>query len=363
MNSKMIKRVLPALAVLVLVASFIAAPIVAADTCTATRALPTSVEPGAEFDVDIVVAGCGGFAQVRETLPPGFTYVSVSKPGDVAVSQTNGEVVFTFFPGTIEFYYTVEAPIVEDTYLFGGVVLDVDKVQYTVAGDTSITVGKVLDSIAAEPDEVSLPVGATQQLAVTATYNDASTADVTDEADYESSDASVAAVNATGLITAEGEGSATITVTYTEGAVTRTATVAVEVYRVLESIAAVPDDVSLTVADNEQLAVTATYEDASTADVTVAADYESSDASVATVSGTGLITAEGEGSAVITVTYTEGAVTSTATVSVEVTWSPWVYDENGDGIIDKAEAIKAIQDYYKDMITKAQVLEVIAAYY
>jgi len=264
-----------------------------------------------------IVADCGVFSQVRETLPPGFTYVSVSDPDNLLVEQENGEVRFTLM-GAISFSYTVQAPMVEDTYLFEGVVLDWDKNPFAVAGDTSITVGKVLDSIGVEPGEVSLPIAATQQLAVTATYDDASTAVVTDEADYESDDPTVATVSATGLVTAESEGSAIITVTYTEGAVTRTATVLVEVYRVLDSIAAAPDEVSLPFGDTQQLAITATYEDSSTADVTAAADYESDDPTVATVSGTGLITAVGEGSATITVTYTEGPETETATVSVDV---------------------------------------------
>ena len=362
MDKVILKKVLPVLVVLVL-AALAAAPLVGAVDCTATRTLPTSVQPGAQFDVGIVVAGCGAFAQVRETLPPGFSYVSVSDPANVVVAVENGEVRFTFFPGAISFSYRVEAPVAEDTYDFGGVVLDGDKNQFTVAGDTSVTVGKVLDSIAAVPDAVSLPVGGTQQLTVTATYDDASTDDVTAEADYESSDTSVATVSAAGLITAVGKGSATVTVAYSEGAVTKTAEVSVEVYKVLDSIVATPGAVSLAIAEAEQLAVTATYQDASTADVTAAADYESSDTSVATVSAAGLVKAVGEGTATITVTYTEGAVTRTDNVEVDVVWGPWAYDEDKDGTISKMEAIKAVQDYYNDEITKAQVLMVIALYY
>ena len=139
MSKTIWSRVLPAVAVVVLVASFIAAPIVAADTCTATRALPTSVEPGAEFDVDIVVAGCGGFAQVRETLPPGFTYVSVSDPG-IGVEEDNGEVWFTLLPGDMSFSYTVKAPATEGDYQFSGEVLDEDKNPFTVSGDATVEV-------------------------------------------------------------------------------------------------------------------------------------------------------------------------------------------------------------------------------
>lgn len=89
-------------------------------------------------------------------------------------------------------------------------------------------------SIAADPDEVTMGEGGTQQLAVTATYSDAATADVTGEADYASDNEGVATISATGLITALALGEATITVSYTEDGITRTAQVAVEVVDELE---------------------------------------------------------------------------------------------------------------------------------
>jgi len=42
---------------------------------------------------------------------------------------------------------------------------------------------------------------------------------------------------------------------------------------------------------------------------------------------------------------------------------PWVYDENEDGIIQKMEAIHAIQDYFSGKISKAQAIEVIMLYF
>ena len=89
-------------------------------------------------------------------------------------------------------------------------------------------------SIAADPDEVTMGEGGTQQLAVTATYSDAATADVTGEADYASDNEGVATISATGLITALALGEATITVRYTEDGITGTAEVAVEVVDEME---------------------------------------------------------------------------------------------------------------------------------
>ncbi len=44
-------------------------------------------------------------------------------------------------------------------------------------------------------------------------------------------------------------------------------------------------------------------------------------------------------------------------------WDPWDYDENSDSIIQKGEVLKALQDYFAELITKAQVLEVLQLYF
>ena len=79
-----------------------------------------------------------------------------------------------------------------------------------------------LDKIVADPDEVTLyltqAAGNTQQLEVTAYYEDKTCADVTPSCDYNSSLSNTAglAVSDEGLITAKNEGEATILVTYTQ---------------------------------------------------------------------------------------------------------------------------------------------------
>ena len=44
-------------------------------------------------------------------------------------------------------------------------------------------------------------------------------------------------------------------------------------------------------------------------------------------------------------------------------FDPWDYDENHDGEISKAEAIKSVQDYFNDVITKAQAIQVVMLYF
>ena len=88
----------------------------------------------------------------------------------------------------------------------------------------------------------------------------------------------------------------------------------------LTAVAAAPASVSLTAGGTQQLTVTGTYSDGSTKAVSAGLTFASSNTAVATVSGTGLVTAVAAGSAQVTVTDT--AVTpniAAAPVSVTVT--------------------------------------------
>jgi len=105
-----------------------------------TRTLPVSVDPGADFDVSIEASGCGSFGQVVETLPSGFSYVGTAST-KISVTTTDNIIKFTFIGDSVTFTYTVKALTTAGTYTFSGIVKDADKVEYTIGGDTSITVG------------------------------------------------------------------------------------------------------------------------------------------------------------------------------------------------------------------------------
>ncbi len=65
----------------------------------------------------------------------------------------------------------------------------------------------------------------------------------------------------------------------------------------------------------------------------------------------------------VEVTDDEG-LTASRLLAITVTeWDPWFYDENGDGIIQKMEALQAVQDYFAGKIAKTQVLQVIQLYF
>jgi uncharacterized protein YjdB len=86
-----------------------------------------------------------------------------------------------------------------------------------------------LQSITVDPEEVTLGLNWTRQITVTAHYDKGNPKDVTKSCTYSSSDTKIATVSSTGLIKVGGlaAGSVTITVTYTEKDVTKTATIKV----------------------------------------------------------------------------------------------------------------------------------------
>ncbi len=128
--------------ILLLVVVFIATVFIvpmAAGAATSDRILPASVDPGATFSVSMTVADYGSGGSVAETLPDGFTYLD-STLGDTQAEYVGNTVTFTLFDES-SFDYTVLASGINGTCVFSGVIKDSYKVESTVGGDTSITVG------------------------------------------------------------------------------------------------------------------------------------------------------------------------------------------------------------------------------
>ena len=154
-------------AVVFATALVIPAVVVSADTATATRTLPASVDAGANFDVGIVASGCGAMGQVVETLPTGFSYVGTTST-DVNVSTEDNVVKFTFIGDAVTFDYTVAASSTEGTYSFAGVVKDDDLAESAVGGDTAITVGAPAETSATRTLPASVDAGANFDVGIVA---------------------------------------------------------------------------------------------------------------------------------------------------------------------------------------------------
>jgi uncharacterized protein YjdB len=189
----------------------------------------------------------------------------------------------------------------------------------------TITVNDILTSIAVLPETMDIYAYQSQAItSVTASYTYGADQTIAlGDCTYTSDDETVATVSA-GTVTGVAEGAATITVSYTEGAITVTDTVAVTVKpRELQSITVLPVSMTIYLGGTDTItSVTASYNYG--ADQTIAlgdCTYTSDDETVATVSA-GTVTGVAEGTANITVSYTEGVITVTDTVAVTVTAEP-----------------------------------------
>ncbi len=156
----------------------------------------------------------------------------------------------------------------------------------------------------------SLTIGASRQLTATGTYSDGTTQNITPSLSWSSSNAAVAKVSSSGLVTAMGAGSATITGVL--GNIVVTSKITVD--PTLTSLAISPANPSLTLGSNVQLTATATYSDSSTKDVTSQVAWSSSNSSVATVGSTGQISVVGAGDCTITATI--GSVTVSISIHI-----------------------------------------------
>ena len=182
----------------------------------------------------------------------------------------------------------------------------------SASGSATVTIQNAsLSSLTVLPNPISLAAGTTQSLAVTGHYTDGSMADLTASATFTSSNASAAAVNASGLIQAVATGSASITSTVQGVSVSDPVTVTAAT---LVSIAISPSAPSLALGLHQQLTAIGTYSDSSTSDLSSLVQWSSSAPSVATISGAGLLTGVAVGNSTITGTY--NGVTSSVSANI-----------------------------------------------
>lgn len=175
------------------------------------------------------------------------------------------------------------------------------------ANCSSISVA--VTGIAITPTNATLNIGATQQLTPTVAPANATNKTVM----YSSNNNSVATVNASGLVTAIGSGSATITVATQDGAKTATSVITVNSSNVaVTSVSLNPTSAALAVGGTQQLTATVLPSNATNKSVT----YTSNNTGVATVNASGLVTAISNGTATITVTSVNGNKTNTAVITV-----------------------------------------------
>ena len=137
---------------------------------------------------------------------------------------------------------------------------------------------------------IELPVGGSKRLSATITPSNATNKGVT----WSSDNTSVAAVNASGLISAKGEGTATVTVRTDDGGYTATCKITVVPVTA-------PEKVEISVSADSLKYKETTRVNVSELPVGYTVQYSSSDESIAKVDSNGNIKAVGKGTATITV--------------------------------------------------------------
>ena len=175
---------------------------------------------------------------------------------------------------------------------------------------TAIT-NVAVTGVSVSPTTQTLTIGGTQQLTATVAPTDATNKTVS----WTTNNATVATVSTSGLVTAVAAGSATISATTQDGAKTNASVIAV----VIPVTGVTLSPASATISAGSTLQLSATVVPTNATNKTV--NWTTSDASVATVSSSGLVTAVAAGPATITATTQDAAkiATSLITVSQSIT--------------------------------------------
>lgn len=278
----------------------------------------------------ITAAGIGNTSVTVTASKPGYFDATRSVPVEVkglidltvsplSVSMETGEqrqLTVSVNPSDANLSYGSGNPAVVTVDTAG-------KITAVGLGDTSVTVtaskagyvnaqksvpvhvGLAQVMLSVSPANASLVMGQQQQLTVTVNPADANVTYATDSP-------AVATVDASGKITAVGQGSTNITVNATKaGYIPASKVIPVEVKGVID-LTVSPSPVSVTVGDQQQLNIAMIPADASVS-------FSTDNASVATVDGAGKITGVSMGNATITITATKaGYVDAVRTVPVTV---------------------------------------------
>jgi uncharacterized protein YjdB len=201
-------------------------------------------------------------------------------------------------------------------------------------------VNPVLQSIAVSPQTTTVAAGLTQQFTASGNYSDGTSKPLS-SVTWATSDTSLATVSTTGLVTAVKQG--TVTVTATSAGISGSAPLTVGAPE-LKSISVSPQNEGVTAGVSQQFTATGTYSDGSSGAVP-GANWMTDDATVATVSVTGLVTTLKEGS--VTVIAGAGGARGTATLIVGPSLQSLSFSANriaataGD-FLQYAAALKAI---------------------
>ncbi|MCS7464272.1 Ig-like domain-containing protein [Paenibacillus doosanensis] len=171
----------------------------------------------------------------------------------------------------------------------------------------NVTVSKHVRSLIKDKQTIDLRKGNSEQVTLTAYYDDGTTEDVTTKAEWNIDNGQVATV-VNGLVTGQSSGTAIVSASYNS----QTVSIPVNI-EIVKRVDPEKSKLSLLLNDSETIKLFATYPDGSSEDVSDRAEWESDNPDIADVIK-GKITGYGPGQATITASYG----TKKTTIKVEV---------------------------------------------
>jgi uncharacterized protein YjdB len=174
-----------------------------------------------------------------------------------------------------------------------------------------VIVAKTITLLQIAPPSPTIGVGTTFAFQAIAIWSDGTHSDVTASATWSTSTAAVASISVSGVAKGISAGSTLVTAAFSGQ--TAQATLSVTAASVT-GISVVPLTATLAVGAIQVLIAKAAYSDGTVVDVTTSALWSTSDATIATVSGFGVATANGVGTASITASF--GGTSGIATITI-----------------------------------------------
>ena len=173
-----------------------------------------------------------------------------------------------------------------------------------------------LTSLLVTPGSKQLPNGTSQQLSATGTFSDRTVYDLRAPAvTWSSSAPAVATVDANGLVTGVGAGTAVITGRHVASGISDTAAITVTSAK-LTAVTVTPVNPTLFAGITQAFAATGTFSDGTTLDLTAAVSWTSSATDVATVASDGTVVALIPGVSTVTATDPKTKKTGSSLVTV-----------------------------------------------
>ncbi len=169
-----------------------------------------------------------------------------------------------------------------------------------------------LVSIALQPSAPGMVPGTTLQLQAIGNYDDNSVSNLTSAVTWESADPAVATVSGTGLVTAANTGAASTTITARSGTVSGSTVLTLSP---LQSLSVAPADQTIAGGTSQQFTTIGTLQNGATQDLTAFVTWSSSDAAIATISGTGLASTVSSPTGSIIITAARDTVTGTTSLT------------------------------------------------